>query len=217
MNIRSIVRFSVPALLLLTTGLFLHARSEREYRPHAEPLAAFPVAMGSWQGHDIEIRRDVLDILGPGEYLSRFYVNTSLPIGYVDFFIGYFPSQKAGNAAHSPKNCLPGSGWSFVDVRPVELSVAGTAPFKANRAIIQKGLDRQLMYYWYQAHGRKVASEYSAKFYQIADAIRFNRTDGSIIRVITPISADENIGVAEQRANRFIASAVPELSRFIPN
>ena len=213
----SALRFAIPILLLFATGFFLHARAKSEDVPAGENLTSFPLAVGGWQGHDVPLRKDVLDLLGPGEFLSRFYVNENSTAPYVDFFVAYFPSQKTGNSAHSPRNCLPGSGWYFAEIKPAEVILPGANPFEANRAIIQKGLDRQLMYYWYQAHGRRIASEYSAKYFLIADAIRYNRTDGSIVRVITSIAPNEDIRSADARVQQFMSGVVPKLPRFIPD
>jgi EpsI family protein len=218
MNTRkSALRFSIPILLLFATGFFLHARAKSENVPASENLSAFPLAVGEWKGHDVPLRKDVLDLLGPGEFLSRFYVNGNSTAPFIDFFVAYFPSQKTGNSAHSPRNCLPGSGWYFAEIRPAEVTLPGAKPFEANRAIIQKGLDRQLMYYWYQSHGRRIASEYTAKYFLIADAIRYNRTDGSIVRVITTIAPNEDIRSADARVQQFMSGAVPNLPRFIPD
>ncbi len=211
------IRFSIPILLMLGAGVLIQTRASQENLPKSQPLSFFPLELGVWRGRDIQLQQSVLDLLGPGQFLSRIYVNSSSANSpYIDLFIGYFPSQKTGNTAHSPRNCLPGSGWYFADIRRQEISLAGRT-LSVNRAIIQKGTDRQLMYYWYQSHGRTVASEYAAKYYLIADAIRLNRTDGSIVRVITPIENTEEVRTADARATQFLGGVVPELPYFIPN
>jgi len=91
---------------------------------------------------------------------------------------------------------------------------------KAHRVgeyIIADGDNRQFVIYWYQAHGRSIANEYLAKIYLVADAIRLNRTDGALIRVITPIGGNERMPVARARAEAFTAQLMPMLPRFIPN
>ena len=96
------------------------------------------------------------------------------------------------------------------------LPVGSGGSIPVNRYIIQKGADRQLVIYWYQAHGRAVASEYWAKFYLVADAMRMNRTDGALIRIVTPIAFGESPESAEERAAQFAQRIAPSLSMYVP-
>jgi EpsI family protein len=89
-----------------------------------------------------------------------------------------------------------------IDARP--------APVTANRVVIQKGLDRQLVIYWYQSHGRTLASEYASKAYLVLDSIRLHRSDAALVRVVT--AAD-----AEPAAIDFIRTLRPVLQRFLPD
>jgi len=134
----------------------------------------------------------------------------------VDLFLAYFPSQRAGDTIHSPKNCLPGAGWSPVEARRISIALPGRAPFPANRYVIAKGSERQLVLYWYWAHERAVASEYLAKFYLVADSIRMNRSDGSLVRVTTPLNAGETADAAQARLLAFAANVVPLINPYVP-
>jgi EpsI family protein len=175
-----------------------------------------PTDVGSWSGRNIAMSQDVLNILGPGDFLLRVYQNQAVPEPYVDLFIAYFPSQRTGDTIHSPKHCLPGAGWLPVESKRIELALPGRAPFPANRYIIAKAGDRQLVLYWYLAHDRALASEYWAKFYLVADSMRMNRSDGSLIRLTTPILRGENVDSAEQRLRSFAGQLVPRLDGYIP-
>ncbi len=207
-------RFWVAAVLLAGTGLLLHARSSSEVIPAREQLASFPQTLGQWTSTDIPITSDVLNVLGPGDFLLRDY---QIAGGTdVNLFIAYFPSQRAGDAIHSPKNCLPGAGWAPVKADRTMVTVPGRAPFPANRYLIAKGEDRQLVLYWYWAHDRIVASEYAAKFYLVADSIRERRSDGSLIRVSTQLMKGENPDRAEQRLLGFASEVVPLVNRYVP-
>jgi EpsI family protein len=207
-------RFWVVACLLAGMGALLQARQAGERVPRGEPLSSFPVQIGEWRGQDQVIPPDVLSVLGPGDFLSRTYrAYGQLPI---DFFVAYFPSQRTGDTIHSPKNCLPGSGWTPLESSRITITSANGASVSANRYLIEKGSDRQLVIYWYQAHGRAVASEYLAKFYLVADAIRMNRSDGSLVRVVTPIGNGEDPASAEKRAVGFAEKIVPMSNRYIP-
>ena len=209
-------RFAVTAVLLATTAIFLQARGHNEILPSREPLAFLPYQLGEWTGTDVAMQQDVLDILGPGDFLQRFYENTSVSQPYVDLFLAYFPSQRAGDTIHSPKHCLPGAGWLPTESSRISISLAGRAAFEANRYVIAKGDERQLVLYWYWAHDRALASEYWAKFYLVADSIRLNRSDGALVRVITPLLPGESAETAQQRLLSFAGNFVPRLDRYIP-
>jgi EpsI family protein len=214
--VKSNWRFTTTVVLLATTAIFLQARGQHETLPSREPLASLPYQLGDWAGTDVAMQQDVLDILGPGDFLQRFYENTSARQPYVDLFLAYFPSQRSGDTIHSPKHCLPGAGWLATESGRISISLPGRAPFEANRYLIAKGDERQLVLYWYWAHDRALASEYWAKFYLVADSIRLNRSDGSLVRVITPLLPGEGADVAQQRLLSFAGNVVPQLDRYIP-
>ena len=207
-------RFLVTACLLAGTAALLRGRQAGELVPRSEPLGSFPDQIGEWKGQDLSISADVLSVLGPGDFLSRIYARPGQP--YIDFFVAYFPSQRAGDTIHSPKNCLPGSGWTPLESVRITIAGADGSRIPANRYLIQKGDDRQLVIYWYQAHGRSVASEYLAKFYLVADAIRMNRSDGSLVRVMTPVAAGEDSAATEKRAMDFARQIMPLLNKYVP-
>jgi EpsI family protein len=171
--------------------------------------------VGDWQGRDIPIPQWALDVLGAGEFLERDY-RRALDEPSVDLFLAYFPSQRMGSTIHSPQNCLPGSGWTPAEFARVDLARPGGGNIKVNRYVLAKGLDHLLVFYWYQAHGRAVANEYWAKFYLVADAIRMNRSDGAMIRVMMPIGRNESQASAEQRGVAFVQDLLPLLGRYIP-
>jgi EpsI family protein len=214
---RSTPRFILASLLVAAAAIFLQARTRNEVFPSRLPLKQFPAQVGDWLGtNDVALDKDVLDILGPGDFLLRVYKNQDNPPRFLDLFIAYLPSQRTGDTLHSPKNCLPGAGWAPVDQSRITLSVPGHDPFPANRYIIAKGDSREVVLYWYWAHDRGVASEYEAKFYLVADSIRMSRSDGSLIRLITPIYPGESADNAQQRLLPFAQSLVPMLKNYIP-
>jgi len=190
-------RFAVAVALLSAAALFLHARSG-EVIAQREPLASFPTTLGRWTGTDVPIAPDALEVLGS------------------DLFIAYFASQRTGDTIHSPKHCLPGAGWFPISSSRVTISLPGQSPYPANRYVIAKGDDRQLVLYWYLAHNRAIASEYWAKFYLVADAIRMNRSDGALIRLTTPLGSGKEMQSAEKRLLSFAADAAPYFDRYIP-
>ncbi|MGA3264075.1 MAG: exosortase C-terminal domain/associated protein EpsI [Terracidiphilus sp.] len=209
-------RFWAVVLLLAGTALLLHFRSNTDLIPVSEPLSQVPRAIAGWTGSDVQIDPKTLDALGAGDFLSRVYTQEgqSLPIG---LFVGYFPTQRTGVTIHSPRNCLPGAGWFFESSQYVDLNDANGKAHRVGEYITSNGEMRQFVIYWYQAHGRSVANEYMAKIYLVTDAMRLNRTDGALVRVITAIDPREGVPAARARAEAFTAQLAPMLPRFIPN
>jgi EpsI family protein len=209
------LRFLPALALLVCTGIFLNARNRPErVQPHAS-LSSFPRDIGQWKGRDVEIAPEFLAVLGPGEFLSRIYEAPKEP--YVDYFLAYFPSQKTGDTIHSPKNCLPGAGWAPIESGRMRIQRPGGPPIDANRYILEQGDNHMFVLYWYQSHGHTAASEYMAKYYLVADAIRLNRTDGALVRVVTPVSREETDATAEARAVSFSQKFLPVLDQYVPN
>jgi EpsI family protein len=206
-----ILRFWAVALLLAGTGLLMHLRGNSDLIP-----VSVPDAIAGWSGSDVPIDQSALDILGPGDFLSRIYnqPERSIPIG---LFIAYFPSQREGVVVHSPQVCLPGAGWAFESSKYIHLDDARGNSHEVGEYIISSGESRQFVIYWYQAHGRSMANEYVAKIHMMTDALLLNRTDGALVRVITPIGSRESTADARARAEAFTAQLAPILPRFIPD
>ena len=208
-------RFILATLVIAGAAILLQARARSEVFPPRLPLNQFPAQLGGWSGTDVAIDKDVLEILGPGDFLVRIY-QSQQKTPYIDLFIAYFRSQRAGDTIHSPQNCLPGSGWTPIESRRITLTMPGHEPFPANRYLIAKGDSRQLVLYWYWAHNRGVASEYWAKFYLVADSIKMNRSDGALVRMTTPMYPGETVEAAQQRILPFAGDVMPLLDSYIP-
>lgn len=224
-------RLSTVVLLLIATAVVLNARGDVDRVPASEPLRLMPQTIGTWTSRDIPMEEEVLAILGKGDFLSRIYVDSAPPAqGASDFpranpiqnapislFIGYFATQRTGQSIHSPQHCLPGAGWIFETSRYTNLTASNGKRYKVGEYLISDGTTRQFVLYWYQAHGRSIPNEYVARAYMIADAIRRNRTDGAIVRVITQVLPSESVDVARERVIRFTAQMSPNLPSFIPD
>jgi EpsI family protein len=210
------LRFLTVVLLLAATALLLHSRASTDVNPPSEPLSQLPSVLAGWVGSDQPIDQETRDVLGAGDFLSRVYTQAgqTAPIG---LFIGYFPTQRTGQTIHSPKHCLPGAGWVFESSNYVNLTDVDGKTHRVGEYIIANGEMRQFVIYWYQAHGRSVANEYMAKIYMAADAMRMNRTDGALVRVITPVAPSEDVAEARRRAEGFAMRLTPLLPQFIPD
>ena len=221
---------AVALSLCLLAGSFLIGRaSDTERVPPRESLAAFPMEVGTWRGQQApRFDQQVMTVLGVDEYLNRAYYT---PRGQaVGLYIGYYQSQREGDTVHSPLNCLPGAGWEPIRKERIAIDVPvdagpdppGTAAARrtivVNRITIQKGLDRQIVLYWYQAHGRVVASEYWGKIYAVVDAIRLNRTDGAMVRLIAGVNPSDPASEADagQLSVEFAKAIFPLLGRYLP-
>jgi EpsI family protein len=209
------VRFWTIVALLAGTAFLMHARGSTDLIPQSEPLSQVPHTIDRWVGGDVPLDQETLEVLGPGDFLSRVYKDgiAASPVG---LFIAYFPSQRTGVTIHSPKHCLPGAGWMFESSRYVDLEDVNHESHRVGEYIISDGMDRQFVIYWYQAHGRSIANEYLARIYMVKDALRMRRTDGALVRVMTPIGPLESETTARTRAEEFTKELAPMLPRFIP-
>lgn len=217
-------RLWIIVLLMSFTALVLHVRGDVDRVPQSLPLAGLPSTIGSRSATDIALDDEVLQILGHGEFLNRMYLaNTTLPAQQpgdrapIGLFIGYFPTQRTGQSIHSPQNCLPGAGWTFLSSGIVQFKDATGKEFNVGDYLITDGTSSQEVLYWYQMHGRSIANDYKAKLYTLADSIRYGRTDAALVRIITPVLAGEDRLVARNRAIGFAKQITPVLPAYVPD
>jgi EpsI family protein len=208
----------VGAILLAGAGVIAKASRVEEVPPRA-PFSQFPSMVGQWRGqNNAPLTDEVLKVLGADDYLSRTFRTSESVAG---FFIAYYKSQRQGDSMHSPLNCLPGAGWQPIEKSYVPITVSDslgqTSEIAVNKYIIEKGLDQQVVLYWYQSHGRVIANEYRSKIFMVYDAARLNRSDAALVRVTSPrINSDEGHAEAEARAVAFVKDVFPALGRFLP-
>ena len=214
-------RTLIVAICLLVGAVALVRASKTERVPVRESLTNFPVLLAGWEGRRLpDFDEKILSVLGVDEYLNRMYTSPGRPA--VGFYVGYYQSQRQGDTMHSPLNCLPGAGWLPISQKRTQISVSdehGPRTIEVNNFIIEKGLDRQVVLYWYQSHGRVVASEYWGKVYTVVDAVRLNRSDGALVRLVVPIPPNASGGVeaAEAAGIAFAQAIFPQLGRYLPS
>jgi EpsI family protein len=209
-------RFATVAVLLAGTGLFLQARARSPFVASRISLASFPVQLGNWVGSDVPIPEEDLKTLGPGEFLQRQYANDQTQQPDVTLYLAYRPNDHRFYT-HLPQNCLSGSGWTTVESATTTLRFPGEAAFPADRYLIARGPDRQLVVFWYWAHGRRVASEDWMNFYMASDSLLLNRNDNALIRINTVLQPGEKPEQAEQRLLSFAGLVNPRLNSYIPD
>jgi EpsI family protein len=189
--------------------------SHGEATPMAKPLSDFPKQVAGYTSiADMPLAPKELEALGGvTDYVNRWYASPSQ--GALSLFIEYFVTQRTGATIHSPKNCLPGAGWQPVQSGFYQLKLDDGRSVPINLYLIRKDLEEQVVLYWYQSHGRVVASEYWGKFYLVYDALRLNRTDAALVRIVTPVvGGDEE--AARTRAITFAKQITTDVDKVIP-
>lgn len=201
-------------LLMLAQAALLYSSIRPEAVPAARPLAQIPSALGSWRlTEEGTVDEDTQAVLKADDLLNRMYAQ---PNGTtVNLFVAAFRSQRNGKAPHSPKNCLPGSGWTPLTSDRIPVDVGLSAPIVVNRYVIEHGDQRSVVLYWYQSRERVVASEYAAKFWVMYDAVRLNRTDTALVRVIVPMP-DRDQEAGTRKATDFVKSFYGTLREYLP-
>lgn len=206
-------------IIATVTPLVLIYGSRQEAKPARDRFDTMPLIYRGWVGREGTLDQDVLNKLKLSDYFYGDF--TKDLIGpKVNLYIAYYASQKKGAGIHSPKSCIPGGGWEIKQltkhpVRQVPLS-SQTGDFIINRAIIQKGEFRNVVYYWFQQRGRIVNDEYLNRWYVLVDSIVANRSDGALVRVSMPWPEGIELTDIDQLANEFIGDVYPTLVHYLP-
>ena len=209
-------RFVLLLVLLLLGGIVVNAwQYIGEAQVMRKELKDFPKQVGAWQqtGSDQRFDDATLSVLRASDYLLRDY--RAADGRTVNFYVGYYATQRDGASYHSPLNCLPGSGWVMSDPGKITIAPTGKSPFEANKYLIENGGSKQLLVYWYQGRGRIIASEYWGKIYTVIDSVAMRRSDGALVRVIVPVGNSE--AAATKTATELAANIATVLPEFIPD
>ena len=209
-------QFLVMVVLLGATLGFSHGVEFREKVPISKSFGLFPLEVGEWVGTREIMEKRFVDALDLSDYV---FVNYKNQAGHqVNLYVAYYESQQKGESIHTPETCLPGSGWLFRKAGRVDVAVAGetSGRFPVNRALMEKGTHKQLVYYWFPQRGRVLTNAYELKFYVFWDALTRQRTDGALVRLITSVYEGETAQEAEERLQGFMREIVPVLEGFVP-
>jgi EpsI family protein len=203
----------VTAFLLIQTAV-LYSSNRTEYVPPSRPLAEVPRQFGSWNmSGEGYVDQETQEVLKADDTLSRVYRNAAG--AEASLWVAAFRTQRNGKSPHSPKNCLPGSGWTQLSSVNYPIDVGLAAPIVVNRYVIVHGQERELVLYWYQSRDRVVADEFKAKFWVVADAIRLNRTDTALVRAIVGINNNDE-ETAVRTGTDFVRSFFNTLRQYLP-
>ncbi len=202
--------------VLILQAAFFYGFSRSEKVPPHKPLVQFALQDSNWgMTQELEMDKESLEVLKADDILSRVYVDKKDGQA-ATLFVAYFSTQRTGKAPHSPKNCLPGSGWAQTRSGVVTIPISGEAkPITVNEYVIARGENESVVLYWYQSHNRVVASEYSAKIFTVADSIRYNRSDTSLVRVVVGVNNGDRQRAIDT-AKAFVQTVFEPLKEYLP-
>ena len=201
---------------LVTVGGLLFS-PEKQPALDRDSYTLFPRNIGEWSGTRTQLEPAVEAVLGADDYINATYQSRS-EADYVNFFSAFYEKQTEGSGIHSPEVCLPVGGWEIFSFDPHEVSFPDTVygTFTLNRAVIQKGLSKQMVYYWFEQRGKRFTNDFAAKMSVVYDGFTIGRTDGALVRFVTPIGRDETDADAAARIERMMGEVLPRLPRFLP-
>lgn len=216
--IRPSKALAVAALLTLVVSIAWALKFTPEDRPiDRDPFAIFPRQIGDWSGTTARLDPTVEQTLAASDYLNASYIHTGSG-EFANIFVAFYNTQTDGDGIHSPEVCLPVGGWEIFSLEPFEITPGDTpyGTFTVNRAVIQKELSKQLVYYWFEQRGKRMVNDFRAKLSVIRDGFTMGRTDGALVRFVTPIFPGETEAEADARLQKFMDASLDRLPRFVP-
>ncbi len=219
LSIRASMALAAAALLTLAVSTAWALRPASDVEPiERDPFALYPRQLGGWSGSTTSLDSKVEQTLGASDYLNATYIDTGSG-DFVNMFVAFYNKQTDGDGIHSPEVCLPVGGWEIFSLEPYEINPGNTpyGSFTVNRAIIQKELSKQLVYYWFEQRGKRMVNDFRAKMSVIQDGFTMGRTDGALVRFVTPILPGETEAGADARLQRFMEPSLNQLPRFVPH
>ncbi len=205
------LRYLVVTAIMALTAVVMTTHDER-VTPLPRPLAAFPTHVGDWRMiRDSQFDQATLDVLKPTEYLAKRYQRGDAAV--IDLYVGYHDGAAKAGPLHSPKNCLPGSGWYEASSREVTIPL-GDGDLRAVEAVYRKGEHAELFLYWFEVAGEAVTNEYALKLREVLHAMRQGRRDACFIRISTPMASSRE--QAAERITSFLRDARPMLRQHLP-
>ncbi|WP_143735689.1 VPLPA-CTERM-specific exosortase XrtD [Microbulbifer mangrovi] len=205
---------SVTVMLAICIVLVFRFEERRMLIPERATFSEFPMDLGDWSGSAYSLEQGIENLLAADDYLIADFSATAGD--YVNLYMAYYVSQNEGRSVHSPRLCIPGGGWKITDFKTVSYALADGSDFPINRAEIELNSEKQLVYYWFEQRGRRVANEYLMKWYLLVDSIKLNRTDGALVRVTTVVGHDEDVADADARIATFISDAISHVQNYVP-
>jgi EpsI family protein len=212
----SLSRAIITSCLMLFTLGFIMFLSESEAIPPRKAFRDFPKTISQYTGQEARFDQEIYDVLGVDDSVLISYKSSAGEA--IQLYVGYHNSQQEGDLMHSPKNCLPGSGWDITETALEDIVFPSPDEEKigAIRLLIKKGISQQVVLYWFQSRGRFISSEYMQKVYLVLDAITKNRTDGAFVRLMAPVTTGETVETTTETLKAFAGNLIPVLEEYLP-
>ncbi len=209
------IKHTITACAIMALTLVLHNYVSQAEAVHSTtPLSTFPTQIGEWKGNTDRFDDKIYEVLGVDDSFLANYFGPDNRL--IQLYVGFYGSQREGDIIHSPRNCMPGGGWNITRTTDKTLDIGDGGKATVRQLLLEKGKQKQIVLYWFQSRGRIIASEYNQKIYLVLDAIFRNRTDGSFVRLITPV-VDDDEETAAAAIERFGERLIPLLSNYIPS
>ena len=219
-------RIAAPAMvasvvLAAVAAVTLSKPAREQIRPQRTPFSQFPMTFdGGWVGRQDKLDRDVLTTLALDDYVLTNYARGNEPP--VNFYSAYYATQSTAKSTHSPRQCMPGGGWRITQLKESTVALTGAdgktaTSLTLNRAVIERGEQKQLVYYWFNERGRVMTNELAVKWYIISDSVLRSRSDGALLRLATVVAPNEEMAQADQRLTSFLSTIAPRLHDHVPD
>ncbi|MCP4745146.1 MAG: VPLPA-CTERM-specific exosortase XrtD [Desulfobacteraceae bacterium] len=210
----AITALGLTLLLILTAPSVADFFGKVPPQSLKKPLKSFPLKIQGRTG-TVKIMDPLLwKRVGGQQYFMADYRTTGKPL--ISFYVAYYEYQrKGGDFIHSPKLCLPGSGW-YIETSDKRVISNEQAGLEFKEMIAQRLGRKQLVYYWYQGRSRNFTNEFAAKFWMVWDGIWRRRTDGALVRVITSITDGQPLNQSRKVLDRFALDVSEQLNQFLP-
>ncbi len=204
-------------LTLTVTAMMVLSPARAPTDVDRDPFSLFPRRVAAWNGYFSQLEPDIEKVLGADDYINATYVSPD-EAAPVNFFVAYYDKQTEGSGIHSPQVCLPVGGWEVFSLAKYNVQLPDTpyGTFNVNRSVIQKGLSKQVVYYWFEQRGRRLTNDFLAKATVVYDSLTRGRTDGALVRFVTAIGPGETEADADARLTRFMDAGLDRLPRFVP-
>ena len=198
------------ALLVASIGLSRISTVDNLIRPERADFDQLPAEFVGWEAEIVPMDLAVAEVLAADDAIVA---NLRSEDGeFMNLYLAYLAARRDGRSWHSPRQCIPGGGWEIEshDVREAVMSDGTVVNY--NRLVIENRGYRQLVYYWFDQRGRKIADEFVMRIALIYDAIRRKRSDGAMVRMMTPVGKDEGL----EDADALLLREMEELQSFLP-
>jgi exosortase D (VPLPA-CTERM-specific) len=214
-NSRALVAITVLTAVFGLAWVGLNQKSMSEIQ--REPFGFYPQRIGEWRGSNQTLTPEIEQVLAADDYINMTFVSTETR-AVTNLFVAFYNRQTEGQGIHSPEVCLPSAGWEIFSIQPYQVSFPDSpyGTFEVNRAVIQNGQDQQLVYYWFEQRGKRLTNDFRAKLTVLKDSLTIGRTDGALVRFITPIEEGETEAEADARLQAFMAPNLQRLPAYVP-